>query len=104
MTSPVRSPLIGGIAAGLVLRGSERIIDCPVRTIVNGADCAETPMTIEHAVASRPGRAMRFMMASAATRYRKITAIFRQTGVRLPGSDLGQSETPDEGVFARHLS
>lgn len=95
---------MAGIAAGLVVRRSDRIIDCPVSTIVNGADCAETPMAIEHAVASRPARAKRFMVASAATRYRKIATIFWETGAGLPGSDLGWSETPDERVFARPVS
>src|SRR5262249_34898713 len=39
------SPLMTGTAAGLVVRRSERIIDCPVRTIVRTAGCAERAAT-----------------------------------------------------------
>src|SRR5262245_54735775 len=62
------------MAAGFVTRRSERSIDCPVSTIVNGVDgdCAATPIAIANAVPSRTPTCRIFMMGLAATRYRKI--------------------------------
>src|SRR5205823_14828448 len=53
ITSPSSSPLIAGTAAGFVARRSERIIDCPVRTIVIAVGCADMAMPAAHTPASR---------------------------------------------------
>src|ERR1700745_1628941 len=49
------------IADGFVVRRSERIIDCPVRTTVIVVDCAERPAAIAHPAASVAARRMLFI-------------------------------------------
>src|ERR1700674_5327780 len=53
ITSPFSSPLITGTTVGAVARISERIIDCPVKVIVIGVDCAPTAAPMAHTIANR---------------------------------------------------
>src|ERR1700674_244796 len=55
-TSPFSSPWITGTSAGAVARISDRIIDCPAKVIVIGADCGHTAAPIAHTIANRTVR------------------------------------------------
>src|SRR5208283_5712405 len=49
-TSPFSNPWITGTAAGAVARISDRIIDCPAKVIVIGADCGRCAEPTVHRI------------------------------------------------------
>src|SRR5579864_1605113 len=55
-TSPFSSPWITGTAAGAVARISDRIIDCPAKVIVIGADCGRCAEPTVHRIANKTAR------------------------------------------------
>src|SRR5208282_1053163 len=55
-TSPFSNPWITGTAAGAVARISDRIIDCPAKVIVIGADCGRCAEPTVHRIANKTAR------------------------------------------------